>query len=81
MLTGKRFKLSKPVLAFKIPDSHRVAVAVPAGTILRVVSGPSNGNQRTEVLWQGRVVVMLASDLNQRGTEIMPGRVSTSSRF
>jgi hypothetical protein len=71
MLTGKRFKLRKPALAFNIPNSNRAAVAVPAGTILRVVSGPSSGDRKIDVLWQGLTVVMFANDLSQRGTEVM----------
>ena len=70
MLTGKRFKLRKPTLAFNISNINRAAVAVPAGTILRVVSGPSSGDRKIEVLWNCQVVTMFAYDLSKSGTEI-----------
>ena len=70
MLTGKRFKLRKPILAFNIPNSNRAAVAVPAGTILRVVSGPSSVDRKIDVLWNYQVVTMFAYDLSKSGTEI-----------
>ena len=70
MLTGKRFKLRTPILAFNIPNSNRAAVAVPAGTILRVVSGPSSGDRKIDVLWKCQVVTMFAYDLSKSGTEI-----------
>jgi hypothetical protein len=44
------------------------AVTVPAGTIVTVISGPSNGLVRVD--WEGRILGMFEIDVNVHGTEI-----------
>ena len=73
MLTGRRFKLRKSALAIDIVNGMRLRVTIPTRTILKVITGPSDGNQMVEVLWEGKRVSMFAVDLITRGTE-MPGR-------
>jgi hypothetical protein len=70
VLTGKRFELSVPTLALDTVDGKRVAVTIPGGDIIKVVSGPRHGDRMVDVLWEGRVVVMFESDVSVRGTEI-----------
>jgi hypothetical protein len=72
MLTGKRFRLGNPTLALEMVDGKRVAVTVPTGAIIRVISGPNHdGEDRMlKVLWQGKTVTMFALDVDMRGTEI-----------
>ena len=70
LLTGRRFKLSTPTLALETLEGKRVATTVPAGTTVKVVSGPTQGDRMVDVLWEGRVIVMFAIDVNERGTEI-----------
>lgn len=76
MLTGKHFKLNTATLAIDSIEGKRVAVTVPAGNIVKVTSGPRDDNDRmVDVLWDGRIVVMFAIDVNVRGTEVMPQAV------
>lgn len=71
MLTDKRYQLRTSTLAIDTVEGKRIAVTVPAEAIIKLVSGPSEGNQLVDVLWEGRVVVMFGIDLRVRGTEIM----------
>jgi hypothetical protein len=73
MLTGQRFKLRKSALAIEIVNGARLRVTIPTRTILKVTSGPIDGDQMVEVLWEGKRVRMFAVDLITRGAEI-PGR-------
>ena len=70
MLTGKRFKLERATLAVDFIDGKRRAVTVPAGEVIKVVSGPTDGDGMVDVLWSGHVVTMFEIDVNVRGTEI-----------
>jgi hypothetical protein len=70
MLTEQRFKLSERTLAIEVLDSERRAVSIPAGAIIRLVSGISAGDRTVEVLWEGRKVEIFACDMNMRGREI-----------
>jgi hypothetical protein len=80
MLTGQRFKLRKSALAIEIVNGMRIRVTIPARTILKVISGPIDGDQMVEVLWEGRRVSMFAVDLITRGTEI-PGRKARPGEY
>ena len=71
MLTGKRFKLEISTMAVESVDGKRVAVTVPAGETIKVVSGPRHGDRMMDVLWDGRVVMMFAVDVEERGTEVL----------
>jgi len=71
MLTGKKFKLERSTVALDVVDGHRRTLAIPAGEIVEVVSGPNSQPDRmVDVLWQGRVLTMFALDVDVRGTEI-----------
>jgi hypothetical protein len=72
MLTGKRFRLASPTLALDAIDGKRVAVTIPAGATIKVVSGPNGeGDRLVDVAWAGRTVAMFAYDVSVRGTEII----------
>jgi hypothetical protein len=71
MLTGQRFKLRNPALAIEIVNGIRLRVTIPTRTILKVISGPIDGDQMVDVLWEGKRVRMFAVDLISRGTEIL----------
>jgi hypothetical protein len=72
MLTGKRFKLVTPSLAIVSVDGRRSAVTIPAGTVIKVVSGPSStSDPLVDVLLDGQVVKMFTIDVNERGAEIV----------
>jgi hypothetical protein len=71
VLTGKRFQLGNPTLALDVVDGKRVAVTVPAGATIKVVSGPTGeGDRLVDVVWAGRTVAMFSYDVSVRGTEI-----------
>lgn len=72
MLSGKRFKIGTPTLALEAKDNERSAVTIPAGAVVRVLSGPlRKGDTGTlSVEWEGRTVAMFAIDLEVRGIEI-----------
>jgi len=72
MLSGKRFKLESPTLSIESSNGKRQASLVPAGAIIKVVSGPtSEGDRMVDVIWDGKIVTMFAVDVNVRGTEVL----------
>jgi len=68
MLTGRLFKLSERTLAIDVVECQRIAVTIPAGAIIKVLSG--NDDQTVDVLWESRRVEVFSCDVNMRGTEI-----------
>ena len=76
MLTGKRFTLTKSILALEATGTSRMAVPVPAGAIIEVISGPSReGDVGTvSVLWEGRSVAMFAIDVQLRAVALLPDK-------
>jgi hypothetical protein len=66
MHTG-RFKLDKTTLAIGDVNGKRVAVTIPAGDIVKLVSNPSPWDKMVDVLWEGRRVAVYAIDLRLRG--------------
>ena len=73
LLNGKQFRLERGTLAVEgvnSPDSKPRAVTVPAGAIIKVISGPQDGDGLVSVLWEGRTLGMFEVDVNVRGTEI-----------
>jgi len=58
-------------MAVETASGKRVAVTVPAGQTIKVISGPRHGDRMMDVLWDGRVVMMFAIDVEERGTEVM----------
>ena len=53
MLTGKRFKLNAATVAIGTVDGKHVAAVVPAGSVIKVASGPTHGDRMVDVY--GRV--------------------------
>ena len=71
VLSGKRFRLKVPTLGLALIDAKRVAVPVPADSIVTVSTGSSPRDMRmVDVLWEGQTVVMFAEDVQKRGEEI-----------
>jgi hypothetical protein len=62
--------LQKPTQAVDVIDVERSAVTIPVGAIIEVTADPTDGDGLVDVLWEGRTVVMFATDLNVRGAEI-----------
>jgi hypothetical protein len=63
MLTGKRFKVLDSIAALDGTGGNGW-VAIPAGTMIEVVSGPhGDGDLLIELRWEGRLVTMFAKEL------------------
>jgi hypothetical protein len=63
--------MENPTLALDLVDGRRIAVTIPAGATIKVVSGPvGERGGLVEAVWEGRLVAMFAFDVNMRGTEI-----------
>jgi hypothetical protein len=70
MLTGKRFRLERTTLAIGETDGKRQAVPIALGTILKVVSGPREGDGLVDVVSDDRLFEMFEEDLKARATEL-----------
>jgi hypothetical protein len=70
VLTGKRFRLTRATLSLEGLNGKRKAITVPAGSIVRVISGPMNTDGLVNVVWGDRELSMFEVDLNVRGTEM-----------
>jgi hypothetical protein len=81
MLTGRTFKLRREMLAIATePDGKRVALTIPGGDSLRVLSGPRPDDHRmVDVLWRKRTVVVFADDLERHCTEVLAQSQSDAS--
>jgi hypothetical protein len=78
MLTGKHFRLKVQTLGLALIGDKRVAVPIPAGSIVVVASGPRPHDMRMiDVLWEGQSLVMFAEDVQKRGEEVI---AKTTSR-
>ena len=71
MLTGKKFKLNRATLAIDIVNGNRRAISIPLGSIIKVLSGPTEGDRMVDVLWESKTVEMFAVDVDVRGAEIV----------
>ena len=73
MLSGKRFRLTRPTTGMQHMNGAATLVTIPAAARIRVLSGP-NGSERDKglvyVLWEGREVALFAVDVEARGIEI-----------
>jgi hypothetical protein len=70
MLIGKRFTLARPTIAIDIADDKRAAVTIPAEALIEVIAGTRSEDSMIDVLWKGRVLLMFAVDIEERGTGI-----------
>ena len=73
MLSGKRFKLTRPTTGMEHIDGAASLVTIPGEDCIMVLSGP-NGTERDKglvyVLWEERQVALFAVDVVARGIEI-----------
>lgn len=70
MLNGKQFQLRRDTLAIETLDNRRMAVKIPSGAIIRVISGPTGDDGLVKAHWGTRVVELFAVDVAARGVEI-----------
>jgi hypothetical protein len=77
VLTGKRFRLKVPTIGLVLIDDKRVAVPIPAGSIVVVTGGPRPNDMRMiDVLWEGQTLTMFAEDVQKRGEDIATNAAS-----
>jgi len=69
MLTGKRFVCKSAIVALETMDGKRVALMVPKGSSVQVLSGPSGNDEMVSVQWQDRALTIFATDLRENGIE------------
>jgi len=70
MLTGKRFSLTRSALALDAVV-RQGWITIPAGATIRVIAGPNGeGDQMIDVLWEDRMLTMLAIDVTAGCEEI-----------
>ena len=71
MYTGKRFRLKEAVLGIERINGRHLAVSIPSGETVAVLSGPKPNDMRmVDVQWGQRTLVMFAEDIQSRGTEL-----------
>jgi len=72
MLTGHRFRLLVETLGIESTDEdHRIAVLVPAGETITVLSGPRPDDKRmVDVQWGDKKLVMFYEDIQKRSDEV-----------
>ena len=71
MLAGRRFKLCEPVIATALENNgQRVASIVPTSSIVEIISGTASGLGILDVVWDGKVFAMFASDIAECGDEL-----------
>jgi len=63
--TGKIFRLQEPVLGIESVNGRHAAVMLPAGEVVRVLSGPRPDDRRlVEILWEARRLMAFVEDLD-----------------
>jgi hypothetical protein len=71
MLAGRRFKLREPVIATALENNgQRVATMVPTSSVVEIISGTPSGLRILDVVWDGKVFAMFASDIAEWGDEL-----------
>ena len=71
MYTGKRFRLREAVLGIEKRDGRHIAMPIPSGETVVVLSGPNSTDIRmVNVQWRNRTLIMFAEDIEARCTEL-----------
>jgi hypothetical protein len=75
MLSGKSFHLTSETIGIEaIDEDSRVAVMVPPGEVITVLSGPRPDDQRlVDIRWGNRKLVMFCEDIQKRGGLVKEG--------
>jgi len=80
MYSSKRFRLIEATLGIETVNENHVAVSIPAGETIVVLSGPKPYDVRmVDVQWRGRTFVMFFEDIRARGIELQ--RTKTPSAY
>ena len=63
-------RLTKPTLGIVLETG--VAVTVPAGQVVEMVTTPIHGEHTVDVIWDGKKLMMFVSDLEDRSLQFRP---------
>lgn len=77
MLSGKRFKLTAPILGITPTNGDvrngpdRTVVHVPAGEVITILSGPREEDKRLmDIRWGDKQLIMFYEDVMKRGEQM-----------
>ena len=79
MLSGHLFRLSSSTLGIYSVDGLRIAVMIPEGVIIQVVSGPRAEDRMIDVMWEGRTLSVFTEDFLKRYTEVQSIRADRTA--
>jgi hypothetical protein len=72
-MSSRRFELTKPALALDAVV-RQGWITIPAGEVIRTLGGPDGDeDEMVDVIWDGRMLAMLAIDVASGGKEV-PGQ-------
>ena len=70
VFSNKRFELIRPALALD-PVVRQGWITIPAGAVIRTLADPkTDEDQMIDVLWDGRMLAMLAIEVATGGKEL-----------
>ena len=69
-MVSQRFRFFVPTLAIVKVEGHYTVMYVPTEDIVTVKNGPLNGGRLVDVDWDGKTVMMFASDLRERANQV-----------
>ena len=79
VVAGKFFKVNSSVLSIQSEGDNRIAVMIPEGAIIRVVSGPRGEDRMLDVEWEGRPLSVFTEDFIKRCREVQNIRADRSA--
>ena len=65
-MRGQRYRLNTPTLAIIQHDGENHPTTIPNGAVVKVLSGPLDGNRLVDVTWDGKTIMMFTTDIRER---------------
>jgi hypothetical protein len=69
-MRGDSYRINKQTIGLSSEAENRVSIFLPKDAIVILLEGSLNENRMVGVKWEGRVVMIFADDLRDRGTLI-----------
>lgn len=67
---GYSYRLKLPTLAILKVDGQSSFTTIPSGAVVRPIAGPLNGGRLVDMKWDGKAVMMFASDIRERSVRL-----------
>ncbi len=67
LMVGQRYRMKTPTLAILVQGGERVPMTIPSSGIVRVLRQNHFDIHQVDVEWEGKVMLMFAVDLRDRG--------------